>query len=309
MDAKKDVNYCLVAVIILLVIAAIAFISFNSPTATKEEQPTKSEPSEPVAVKDVTPPVKHKTVLSIYYFEEPFPAGANVEGEHIVLCNGDNGAKYGIYDNSIITNSPYAGYVYSGTIWPESYDSKYRKVDPTVDKPDGYYHEPIKSTAANPTISFEAGATVYGYELSFENNKKCNWAYITNSPLSGTVTNGIIWPSYRDLYFARERTGIVLVNPLDDKIWPLRYRRIDTYLLPLEKVPFKQGDTVKGDIVFDNKVSYDNALMVNSPISGKVSNGIINPSQSELKIIIDNISAFDNGKPEKLLTASDVYAN
>jgi hypothetical protein len=53
-----------------------------------------------------------------------------------------------------------------------------------------------KATGANKTLSFQAGESVYGWQIDLLNGKTCTGGecYLTSAPTGGTVTSGVINP-------------------------------------------------------------------------------------------------------------------
>lgn len=217
--------------------------------------------------------VEHKQIWAIK--ETPFQKGDDVEGRYVVFNNGEDGSLSAVYHKAIIKNSPYSGIVADGYIWPtkenSEIDSKYYKqIDPNIDKPDEYYHTPVYSTEKNYTLTFKKGDTVYGYKLSFSNDKTYYWAQIKNSPYPGTVDNGAVWPRYTD-YNSRSATS---VNPDVDQPWLRKYCTVPVSQLPVPKMNFQVGDTVVGDVIFSNGLRPNEMVaVINSPLSGTVSGG------------------------------------
>lgn len=205
-----------------------------------------------------------------------FEKGDSAMGYRLEFSNGN------IYEGARVINSAYSGTVYGGYIWPTTETMSnfdYKIIDPSADKPDKIYHKQRIADIKNKTISLNKGETAYGYKLSFSNGKVFYGAGVIDSPYSGTVTYGIIWPGYRYDNIIEPDSNIVrIINPKVDSPWPLRHRELNTSMSPNDKLPFNKGDTVIGrKLTFSNGIIYETSGIANSPYSGFVTDGIIWP--------------------------------
>lgn len=131
-------------------------------------------------------------------------------------------------------------------------------------------------------LVFQKGETVAGYQLIFSNGAIYYDAQVIDSPYSGTVASGWIWPSDETKSdYAKDKWKII--NPLVDKPEGYYHERVTTNGSTNNTLSFDKGDTVYGyALSFSNGKTYYGAAVKNSPYSGTVSYGVIAPKYKEL---------------------------
>jgi hypothetical protein len=123
-----------------------------------------------------------------------FEKGSTAYGYMINFSNGET------FYWSAVENSPYPGTVTNGVIWPRYQEIRYQMfgnlnlIDPRVDQPQPREDRDIETRhTQSGVLPFEIGDTVCG-DLTFSNGSYFKHALIINSPYSGTVSDGTLWP-------------------------------------------------------------------------------------------------------------------
>ena len=125
---------------------------------------------------------------------------------------------------------------------------------------------------------FTTGEAVVGWEIRFNNGATFRNCYFPDVPMGGTVTDGVINPWKTEV--AKVSLCTTPINSLSPTVNGLARRPAPGI------VRFNQGEAVYGlMIVFDNGRGLANCdcYVLNSPTSGWVYLGVINPLLTEIK--------------------------
>lgn len=146
----------------------------------------------------------------------------------------------------------------------------------------------------NHELAFQKGETVAGYQIIFSNGAIYDYAQVIDSPYSGTVASGWVWPSDETKSDLMTDERWKIINPLVDKPEGYYHERVTTDGSKNNTLSFDKGDTVYGyKLTFSNGKTYYGAAVKNSPYSGTVSYGVIAPKYEELN---QHIRYYNDGR-------------
>lgn len=202
------------------------------------------------------------------------------EGKALYFAKGESvcGAQIEInsriFENCYIINAPMSGYVASGVINPWKGEFKGKRI--TNEMILGKITRTRKTSGEGKTITFKKGDFVCGSVIKINGKTYFN-SYIHNAPQSGTITSGVV------NYWRGENKGLTFVTTA--QILATR-TRIPTGSGQWKN--FQAGDNAVGiKMIFDNGKTADNGsfgvVVYNSPIGGKVFEGVVNPWSTEIK--------------------------
>lgn len=196
-----------------------------------------------------------------------FEKGDNVCGA-VIKINGKT------FLNSYLQNAPMNGKITSGVINFWQGEIKGLTFVSNTEILKKVIAETRQATGVGKTLSFKKGDYVCGAVIKINGKTFLN-SYINNAPMDGQVTSGVI------KYWKGENKGLIFVS--NKEVLEENDEKVRTPTGVGKTLSFEVGDTIIGwKITINGKTVEGDNILYDSPVSGFITDGVVNPWPSEI---------------------------